>query len=614
MNMLLRRIAADLAVWYCLPVAFLIAYVGVLHHPAAAVLPHIAAVALPFALLVMLRLVIARLISHAGLRLALSSVAVALLMGAMLTYYALVLISVSYWGGVVSWTAIPTFFKEAPDIAESIGAPRFALSAAAIALAAAVIAACGLYLKRFDWTGDLTRSGWVRAMCASAGFCILWAQVAHSTEAPWITQSEPLSMTLFPLEGTRDIEGHRVGAADAKRLDDLEDRARAAYVPAGNSAKQNLILIVVDALRPDHMSLFGYERKTTPFLDGLARTRSVRKLVAHTACGDTACGLLGLTGSKLPRDFSLHPFGIHQVLRRNGYRVHMILSGDHSYLYPMRDYYGPVDSWFDGNSAVSSMNDDRLLVDRLATMPDWDGAPTMFQFHLMSAHQMRKGDGKRVFLPAASYILAPRLDEDGSTVTLPAATNYYDNGVLTADGVIETLLRELGQKGYLRRTLVVITADHGESLGEHGIFGHANSVREEVLKVPVVFIAYGYQPAEAITNAAYPLQIDIAPTILAELNIPRPMTWRGQRLQERHEISVTYFEERAYAGLVDARQPGREWKYWVDRMWGHEFAFDLGADPHESNNVIASVPAAVRTDWRMRILYSKLKAAPVSPP
>src|SRR6266513_4927198 len=110
------RVAADLAVWYCLPCAFLVAYVSVLRQPGSAVAPHVAAMTLPFALLGILRLLISRSISHARLRLAISSLAFALFVGAMLTYYVLVLISVGYWGGVVSWTAIPTFFRQAPDI------------------------------------------------------------------------------------------------------------------------------------------------------------------------------------------------------------------------------------------------------------------------------------------------------------------------------------------------------------------------------------------------------------------------------------------------------------------------------------------------------------------
>lgn len=562
--------------------------------------------ALPLALLVLLRLAVSRLIPGPAMRLAISSLLLASFAGCMLLYYGLVLISLNYWGGVVAWNVIPTFFRQAPDMADALHVPKLAIAVGTAALAAALIAASWFYLGRFDWTHQLRRAGWLTAISATGGFAILWVQAAGAAHAPWISESEPLSMTLFPLAGARDIEGHRVTAPNAELLDEAEDRARAAYVTADKSPKQNLILIVVDALRPDHMSLFGYQRKTTPYLDGLARTQNVRKLVAHAPCGDTVCGLLSLTGSKLPRDFSFRPFGIHEVLRRNGYRVHMILSGDHSFFHPIKDYYGPVDSWFDGNSVHSSasIDDDQPLIDRLASMPSADGTPTMFQFHLMSAHVTRRDDGKGVFLPARAYVLEPRSDDGGLDQTLPSATNFYDNGVLGADVVIEKLLDLLEQKGYLRRALVVITADHGESLGEHGIFGHANSVREELLKVPAVFIAYGYAADRSITGASLPLQIDVAPTILRELQIPQPATWKGRPLQDSTASGLTYFEERAYSGLIDTRQAGREWKYWVDRLRGGEFAFDLKSDPRETHNLIASVPRSVLGDWRQRVLYT----------
>lgn len=342
------------------------------------------------------------------------------------------------------------------------------------------------------------------------------------------------------------------------------------------------------------------------YLDTLASTQPVRKLIAHAPCSDTVCGLLSLVGSKLPRDFSFRPFGIHETLRRNGYRVHLIQSGDHSYFHPMKTYYGAVDTWFDGNSVrTSSINDDQILIDRLATMPDWDGTPTMFQFHLMSAHVTRRDDGKRVFAPASSYLLAPRLDDSGLDIDLPTATNYYDNGVLGADRVIETLVSQLRQKGYMRRALIVITADHGEALGEHGIFGHANSVREEVLKIPVVFVAEGYEPESFVAAADFPLQIDIAPTILAELKIPRPTTWKGRPLQAPYEPFVTSFKARDYAGPIDTRQQGSQWKYWLDRTWGGELAFDLSVDPHEAHNVVSRVPEALLSDWRGRVVYAK---------
>jgi glucan phosphoethanolaminetransferase (alkaline phosphatase superfamily) len=601
-----RQLATDAAFWFCLPCAFLLIYVGFLRQPVSAVIPHLWAMALPFAVLSMLRLVLSRAVPRAKIHLLLATLVLSLFMGAMLTYYVLAFISVRFWGAIVAMPAIPTFFRQAPDIAEAVGLHPLVAGAGALVLIAAVLFACWSFLRRCDWTRELGPSGWKVAIVASAAGCALWLVVANATEAPWINAAEPLSLTLFPLAGTRNIEGHLVTDEKARALDRIEDQARARYVPGDASPKQNLILIVVDALRPANMSLYGYGRKTTPFLDELARTQSVRKFIAHAPCSDTGCGLLSLTGSKLPGDFSFRPFSLHEALRRNGYRIHVLQSGDHTYFHPMRGYYGEIDTWLDGNSVPSSsIDDDQILLDKLATMPDWDGTPAMFHFHLMSAHVTRKDDGRRDFAPASSYLFPPRSDGSGADIIVPTATNYYDNGILGADHVIEALVGKLQQKGYLQHALIVVTADHGEALGEHGIFAHANSVREEVLKVPVVFVAKGYQPEKFVADSSFPLQIDIAPTILDELNIPRPATWKGKPLQTPYEPFVAYFEERDSAGIIDTRHAGKQWKYWIDFSTGDEFVFELGADPHEAHNVAGSVSHELLRDWRNQVVYAR---------
>jgi hypothetical protein len=599
---LLRRIAIDTILWYCLPLAFLVVYVGVLGRPISAALPHMLVVALPFALQAILRLILSRLISPAGLRIAVCASILALLLGGMITYYVLVVISVHFWGSVVTWSAIPTFFRQAPDVVEAIGIPRFVGLAMALLVMAALLQACRHYLRRFDWTSELRRSDWVKGICSLGAFCVLWLQVANATEAPWIAQEEPLSMSLFPMAGARDIEGHRVTAEQAARLDAIEDKARAVYQPAAAGPKPNVIVIVVDALRPANMSLYGYARKTTPYLDSLERAGLTRKFIAHAACSDTACGLLSLSTSRPPRDFSFRPFGLQEALRRNGYGIHIIQSG--TYMHPVREYFGQIDTWFDGTEVdAASISDDQIILDRLARMPDWDGKPAMFQFRLLSAHVTRRDDGKGPFQPAESYILPPRTG--GIDVAVPTATNFYDNGVRNADRHIERMLQLLRRKGYLDRALVVVTADHGEALGEHGMFAHANSVHEEVLKVPVVFIAEGYEPGGFSQTPGLALQVDIAPTILAELSIPRPATWRGRPLQTPPQPFVGFFEQRDLTGLVDAREPGKIWKYWLDRTWGDEYVFELGTDPRETRNLVRSVPAGLLQDWRTQVLYAK---------
>jgi len=296
-------------------------------------------------------------------------------------------------------------------------------------------------------------------------------------------------------------------------------------------------------------------------------------------------------------EFSERPITLQEVLRQHGYRIHLLLSGDHTIFYGLKDAYGHVDSYFDGHdaSAARYVNDDALLLDRLAAFPAADGTPVMLQLHLMSAHPLgKRHDDWARFQPAASYAI--RHGEPSER-----ATNFYDNGVLQADGIIDQALRELGRKGYLDDALVVITGDHGEALGEHGLFQHANSVHEEVLRVPLVLLAYGKARA-SLAQARFVSQTDIAPTLLESLGIPLPPTWRGIALRDAKPRDFAAFQERWEIGLYDLRDSQRVWKYWLNLRTGEEYAFDLDRDPKERENVVATAPAALRHDWRRRVL------------
>jgi arylsulfatase A-like enzyme len=184
-------------------------------------------------------------------------------------------------------------------------------------------------------------------------------------------------------------------------------------------------------------------------------------------------------------------------------------------------------------------------------------------------------------------------------VHLDSATNFYDNGVRKTDSVISDLLKALESRGYLRDALVVITADHGEQLGEHGLFLHANSLREEVLRIPFVLISYGYEPERPLVAHAFSSNIDIAPTLFAEIGLPIPRTWMGRALQEPQSGGFLYLEERVQKGIIDYRDPHNIWKYWFDTKTNREQAFDVTSDPHEDRNMIGQVSPARLGEWRL---------------
>ena len=245
------------------------------------------------------------------------------------------------------------------------------------------------------------------------------------------------------------------------------------------------------------------------------------------------------------------------------------------------------------------VNDDQFVLDKAATLGDWDHVPVMLQFHLMSAHSLgERHEPYAKYKPYANYALR----SPGQADSLEPARNYYDNGVLQADGFIHELLEILARKGYLQNTLVVVTADHGEALGEHGFFAHAHGVTEEELRIPFLTFTYGYEPKSRFAASGPVSQVDIAPTLLAEFAMPLPATWAGVPLQERDRQQSSFFQQWHAIGLIDRRDPKNIWKYWVNRRSGEEQVFNLTRDPVARNDVADTIGAAERQEWRRHYL------------
>lgn len=604
----LFRFVLDVVAWYALPVIFLFIYVLRYSVSSESVLPHLYLVTLALLGLTLVRLASFRLVPGEALARLVASAAASTLLFVMIAYYGLVLAGLESWGRVISWELIMRYFVQAPGLFDALGISLPWVAGLLVLALLALLAAAWFYLERVDWTSFAARRlpGWLFALVLLSGGAVCALGIYGFTYAHSALQSEPVSLTFFPREAAREFQGFTTEVLRTTKLDRLHDAARAAYRAKPGVSRRNVILIIVDALRPDHMGVYGYGRDTTPVLSRLARERTVRKPRAvYASCAHSACGLLSLMSSKFAHELSERPFTLQEVLKRHGYNVHAILGGDHAGFYDLKKIYGAVDSYFDGHDARERfyINDDKLVSDHLASFPPWDGTPVMFQFHLMSVHLLGTRHAAALrYTPAASYLLRAGRDPEDPRRVGERGVNFYDNGVVQADTMIGALLEVLEGKGYLADALVVVTADHGESLGEHGLFQHSNSVREQVLRIPLLLISYGYEPARSIATETVGSQVDIAPTILGELGMPRPATWSGASLLEPVVRDFLYFHERFDAGLIDLRDTRKLWKYWVNSKTGEEHAFDLGADPGETRNAIGEVQLELRREWRQRML------------
>lgn len=604
--MLLRGLAMDVLAWHCMPAAFLFVYLDRHFLPADAVGPHLRVVWWLLLGLALFRLVVSLSgISAAAARVA-TSLAASALLALMLSYYVVVLIGLQSWGQVVSWDLITSYGGQVLRLSDALGIPL----AVAIGVPAlgylALLFAVWAYHGYLDWTPFLRRavSAPLFALLLLAGSMVWVIELYSFMAGPPTRESEPVSLTFYPNEGAWDVQGHAVDSLKAVKLDAAENAARNAYVPGSSADRKNVVLIVVDALRADHMGIYGYGRDTTPNLDRLEKAGMLRKAASvRASCSSSFCGLLSISSSRFLHQFSERAITLQEALKRHGYRIHMILSGNHALFYGLRKAYGEVDTYFDAHQKRTYMNDDRLVLERLSSFPSWDGQPVMIQFHLMSAHPLGGRDSRMAkYAPAANYAFVVNRDPQTDGRPSERAINYYDNGVLQADAMIRGILEILERKGYLENAIVAITADHGEALGEHGLFQHANSVREEVLRIPLLLLSYGYRPTNPLEGHKLASQIDIAPTLLAELGMPRPDTWQGAPLQQGVSRDFLYFQELWEVGLFDLRDPGNLWKYWTNIKTGEEYAFNLTLDPRERVNAIGKTSWELKRDWRLQLL------------
>lgn len=599
---LIKRVGMDVAVWCCIPSVFLFFYVHFHAISSDAIGPHLYLVLISLLSLTLIRLTLCRLIPGRRVAHTVTSCVISAVLMSMLLYYVLVLVGLGSWARVISWDLITSYTIQLPGLIDSLGFSVYLVSVLFAIGYAALTYATHAYIKRFDWVSLLLPeiSGGGHLFIVTAGFAICAIALYHFILSPPIQKSEPLSLTFFPMAAARNLQGHAVDRLMAEKLDRLEDAVRSAYETSKETTKKNLVLIVVDALRPDHMGIYGYQRDTTPNITNLTRSRQGYAVNnVRASCGDSLCGLLSLASSKFLHQFSNRPFTLQQVLRRQGYRIEMILGGDHTSFYGLKELYGEVDSYFDGSMTGGGyyVNDDQLVLDYTKRLPAWDGKPVMMQFHLMSAHVLgKRHDSFAKYSPSANYALpGKRTDKNRE-----AYVNFYDNGVVQADAVIHSLLEMLQSKGYLKNTLVVITADHGESLGEHGLYAHANSVREEALRIPLILIPYGYQSNLCPEGRAATSQVDIAPTILTDFGFSIPNTWFGISMQSSQRNSYSYFQEGQAAGLIDHRDSKNVWKYWFDAETGSEYAFNLAHDSAEKDNLANQAPSHLKRDWRLQ--------------
>ncbi len=393
--------------------------------------------------------------------------------------------------------------------------------------------------------------------------------------------------------------------------------------------KTNLILIGIDSLRPDHMSLYGYHRQTTPHIDKYAARGAIfdnlfsPHIPTTPGYGSMFTGMdcFGMDIVALRHQGGLLPNlkTLAEVLGETGYNTSCVgFSGNPA----SRGFQKYIDfkgwgSWEEGRSPKAE-NLNAVTLPELKRLAAEEKPFFLFMRH-MDPHSpyLPPGPFERIFYGADETDPANRSLEPVLTFKPfcdyfaswfpPGCTDteyiiaQYDGAVAYMDACIENLFASIRALGLEDDTLVVIDSDHGETLHDHDCFYDHHGLYECTTRVPLVFVQPGKIPA-GMRFSEYCQMKDIMPTILDLLGIDSGIAFDGRSLtpllkgEDRVSETEFYITECTWMRkhgwrtpqwkLIHALEPDFHFKPEVE-------LYDLVKDPQELVNVAEQEPAVV---------------------
>jgi arylsulfatase A-like enzyme len=397
------------------------------------------------------------------------------------------------------------------------------------------------------------------------------------------------------------------------------------------SGRPNLILVVVDTLRRDHLSLYGYAKPTSP---GLAEFAKSALLFERTTAASswtepsTASLLSGLT----PPRHGAHEYArvpaavtmLAEVLHDAGYRTGAVSGNPNAS--PLFGFDQGFESfYFPGNDEARDYPDVAELVqkarDFIAAGDAAAPRPIFCYLHVMNVHGPYHAppEYRERFLekPFTDFPFQNELWKDvlrkgrverRKEVTpemVRDLTARYDGAVAYTDHVLADFLTERLAAGGAAHDLIVVTADHGEELFDHGGFGHGFSLHHEVVDVPLLLRRPNGEGGGRRLDAPVSL-VDVAPTLLELLGLLDAQPdhrfgdgvslvplFSGGTVERDTPILAELLREKQGEAFLVQQWPLRTIVTAHDYAGRHDVVelYDEVADPREEHDLAAADPA-----------------------
>ncbi len=440
----------------------------------------------------------------------------------------------------------------------------------------------------------------------------------------------------------------------------------------------HVVLVTIDTLRADHLGFAGYARDTSPHLDALAK-KGVAFTRCYSASATTGAAHASLFTSRLPGSHGVlanrERFPdlptLMSALEARGYRtagfVSSVVLGRKSGLQDHFDHFDDELTTRELNRSGRFERPARATVAAALEFLDHHpkDRPLFLWMHLIDPHGPYRApeDPDRYVGDALALRPGPAPLALGSSDwvfgQIPAYQALegrgdprfyvarYDAEIRYADAALGTFFARLEDLGLWDRSLVVVTADHGETLVEPGhkrYFAHGTVAYEETVRIPLLIReAFARRRLQAVARDAPVSSLDVAPTVLGLLGVPSPAGFEGRNLlgerrsddasaertvnNERRGIHSRGADDAATLSLgaygseqlekrigtqwTVLREP---WRYVRNSLDGSEELYDHRGDPTEATNVAAAQPAvvaALRAELDRYFAHGRASSVPV---
>jgi hypothetical protein len=390
----------------------------------------------------------------------------------------------------------------------------------------------------------------------------------------------------------------------------VEERKKQSNPKQGISPK-NIFIYLVDTLRADHMSCYGYERETTPFVDTFAEEGILfRNYLANASWTKPTVGSL-LTGfypnkhraEDRKEKMSDEALFLSEILKPFGYTTISITTNPS--ITREFNFMQGVDIYFSNPTRHhSSEYVNSVFASLLETNPELKQKPMFAYLHTMDPHfpytplkpfrKFKKVDKERDRLRLKSIIMkiySSGLNQDD----VDYLASLYDCEILQSDHYFNVFLDSLKKHGLYDDSIIIFTADHGEQLYEHGGWNHGHSIYNEEIHIPLIIKLPKNEDA-GLKPDAFVTQVDVLPTILEYIGIEPPSSIDGisifNRMKNptlREEIFIKEkIDKYFFTGLVTI-PARRKYIYQYSDILSTDCIdsqmYDLKTDAQERNNL-----------------------------